>query len=80
MKKRNRQKCKPREGMNLKVERAISSEERIRRAEEIYNRRKMQNGVRVATTSVNSLPHERYKLYKKLILQISICFVIYFIC
>lgn len=79
MKKRNRQKCKPREGMNLKVERAISSEERIRRAEEIYNRRKMQNGVRVATTSVNSLPHERYKLYKKLILQISICFVIYFI-
>lgn len=65
--------------MKKNVERAISSEERIRRAEEIYNRRKMQNGVRVATTSVNSMPHERYKLYKKLILQIAICFVIYFI-
>lgn len=62
-----------------KVERAISSEERIRRAEEIYNRRKMQNGVRVATTRLSSPTHEKYKLYKKLILQISICFVIYFI-
>lgn len=61
------------------MERAISSEERIRRAEEIYNRRKMQNGVRVATTKVSSSAHEKYKLYKKLILQIAICFVIYFI-
>lgn len=61
------------------MERAISSEERIRRAEEIYNRRKMQNGVRVATTKVSSSANEKYKLYKKLILQIAICFVIYFI-
>lgn len=66
------------------LERAISSEERIRRAEEIYNRRRMQTGVRVPSSRVNtynrneSFP-DKYKLYKKLILQIAICFVIYFI-
>ncbi len=66
------------------MERAISSEERIRRAEEIYNRRRMQTGVRVPSSRVNtynrneSFP-DKYKLYKKLILQIAICFVIYFI-
>lgn len=70
-------------GVDL-VERAISSEERIRRAEEIYNRRRMQTGVRVPSSRLNtynkseSFPN-KYKLYKKLILQIAICFVIYFI-
>ena len=57
----------------------MSSEERIRRAEEIYNRRKMQNGVRVSTTSVGNSTKDRYRLYKKLILQILICFIIYLI-
>lgn len=57
----------------------MSSEERIRRAEEIYNRRKMQNGVRVPTSRVNTSAKDKYLLYKKLILQIAICFVIYFI-
>ena len=60
------------------MERAISPEERIRRAEEIYNKRKMQTGVRVPTYNVNTSAN-KYKLYKKLILQIVICFVIYFI-
>lgn len=61
------------------MERAISSEERIRRAEEIYNRRRMQTGVRVPSSRVNSTSGDKYKLYKKLILQIAICFVVYFI-
>lgn len=62
-----------------KLERVISSEERIRRAEEIYNRRKMQTGVRVPTSRVNVSTKDKYKLYKKLILQIAICFFIYLI-
>lgn len=66
------------------MERAISSEERIRRAEEIYNRRRMQTGVRVPSSRVNTYNKnetfpDKYKLYKKLILQVAICFVIYFI-
>lgn len=61
------------------LERAISSEERIRRAEEIYNRRRMQTGVRVPTSRVNTTAKDKYRLYKKLMLQIAICFVIYFI-
>ena len=59
------------------MERAIDIEERIRRAEEIYNRRKMQNGVRVATARVTTPSRDKYKLYKKLIIQILICFAIY---
>lgn len=66
------------------LERVVSSEERIRRAEEIYNRRRMQTGVRVPSSRVNTSNRnetfpDKYKLYKKLILQIAICFVIYFI-
>lgn len=61
------------------MERTIGVEERIRRAEEIYNRRKMQGGVRVPTTKVNSREKVEYKLFKKMILQILICLVIYFI-
>ena len=39
----------------------------------------MQTGVRVSTPRVNSNSKDKYKLYKKLILQIAICFVVYFI-
>jgi murein DD-endopeptidase MepM/ murein hydrolase activator NlpD len=70
--------CKGRRGVLM--EKTISSEERIRRAEEIYNRRRTQTGVRVPTDSVNTNFNDKYKLYKKLILQIAICFVLYFIC
>ena len=59
------------------MERTISSEERIRRAEEIYNRRKIQNGVRVSTSRVNTTSNSKLKLYKKLIKQILTCFAIY---
>lgn len=63
------------------MERALSAEERIRKAEEIYQRRKMQNnsGVRVSTSHVNTNTKKEYMLFKKLILQIAICLLIYFI-
>lgn len=63
------------------MERAISAEERIRKAEEIYLRRKMNTGVRVSSSNVNTKIKSKpeYNLYKKLILQIVICLLIYFI-
>ena len=57
----------------------MNSEERIRRAEEIYNRRRMQNGVRVSTSKISSTTNYKFKLYKKLILQIVTCLFIYII-
>lgn len=61
------------------MERALSAEERIRRAEEIYQRRKVENGVRVPTSNVNVNKNVEYRLFKKLVLQIVICLLIYFI-
>lgn len=61
------------------MERVLSPEERIRRAEEIYNRRRTENRVRVSTSRVNVKKEPKLTLYKKLILQILICFVLYFI-
>lgn len=61
------------------MERIINSDERIKRAEEIYNRRRTQNGVRVPTKNVNTRIKPEYRLLKKMILQILICLLIYFI-
>lgn len=61
------------------MERAISAQERIRRAEEIYQRRRVQRGVRVSTSTVNIKKNVEYRMFKKLILQIVICLLIYFI-
>lgn len=62
------------------LERSISYEDRIKRAEEIYNRRRMaQEGVRVQTVNVNKSEKIKYSLYKRMILQIVICFFIYLI-
>ncbi len=70
----------------LHLERTMSSEERIRRAEEIYQRRRNRqgssisnSGVRVPTTHVNTKTKTSYSLFKKLILQILICLLVYFI-
>jgi len=62
------------------LERTINQEERIRRAEEIYQRRKMANGngVRVSSNSVNK-NKTRLSLFKKMALQLAICSVIYII-
>lgn len=58
------------------MERIISPEERIRRAEEIYYRRKAQ-GVRVSTTTVNVGKKNKVSLGKKMIAQIIVCILIY---
>ena len=61
------------------MERSLSDEAKIRKAEEIYNRRKM-NGVRVPTNSVNTGSTKRsYYRLKKMGLQIAICIVLYII-
>lgn len=62
------------------MEKTLTTEERIRRAEELYNRRKMQNlGVRVTSTAKTPESKKDIWLLKKMILQILICLVIYFI-
>lgn len=61
------------------MERTISVEEKIRRAEEIYERRKQGNSKPVATVSVNSETKKDIKLLKKMIIQILICVSIYLI-
>ena len=60
------------------MEKAISPEERIRRAEEIYYRRK--NNLNISrTATVNLNPKKQYKLLKKTIVQILVCVGIYFL-
>lgn len=61
------------------MERTLSPEERIKRAEEIYYRRRLNNtGIRVPTSTVNVGNNKpEYNLFKKMVLQILICFVIY---
>lgn len=62
------------------MERVMTPEERIRRAEEIYHKRRTQSdGVRVPTNSVNVNTKPNIALFKKMILQILICLLIYFI-
>ena len=61
------------------MERTLSAEERIRKAEEIYQRRKMQNGIRVPTKNVNSKGRYEISLFKKLIIQIIACLLIYLV-
>lgn len=61
------------------MERTVSQEERIRRAEEIYNRRRIANGVRVSSSSVNRVGKKKVSLFKKMIMQLVICSVIYII-
>ena len=63
------------------MEKIISQEERIRRAEEIYYRRKLNNNnVRMPSSQVKQGRENRqFSLYKKMILQILICIFIYLI-
>lgn len=61
------------------MERTLSQEERIRRAEEIYYRRKKLNGIRVSTSNVNKNEKVKISLLKKMMFQIAICIVIYII-
>ena len=58
------------------MERALSDEEKIRRAIEISQRRN-NNNYRTTTTRVNVNEKKNYKLFKKMIIQIIICLLIY---
>ncbi len=58
------------------MERTLSPDERIRRAEEIYYRRKMQS-TSGKSTRVNVSQKRDFSLFKKMILQLVICILIY---
>ncbi len=62
------------------MERILSQEDKIRRAEEIYQRRRanVSSGVRVSGNYVNS-SKPKFSLFKKMTLQLAICSVIYVI-
>lgn len=59
------------------MERIMSVEEKIRRAEEIYERRKQGNAKPIATVSVRE--KKDVKLLKKMIIQILVCVSIYLV-
>lgn len=64
------------------LERVLTEEEKIKKAEEIYQRRRgteytYGRDYKVATVSVNK--PKNFFLFKKMLLQIAICLVIYFI-
>ncbi len=65
----------------LLLERTLTEEERIRRAEEIYQRRRggYAYGRDSRITRVNVKEEKNFSLFKKMFLQIAICLVIYFI-
>ena len=58
------------------MEKVLSQEDRIRRAEEIYYKRKQGNLAKTATVNLN--PKKEYKLFKKMAIQIIICSMVYF--
>lgn len=61
------------------MERLLNPEERIRRAEEIYARRQsLRDRTKKATVNVNGRK-KNLRLFKKLVLQIVICILMYFI-
>lgn len=57
------------------MERSLSVDEKIRRAEEIYNRRNSMNERRTATVNV-ATPRNKTK-FKKMLVQLLICILIY---
>ena len=63
------------------MEKTISQEERIKRAEEIYYKRKLNNGsIRMPSSQVkNDKEKRQITLYKKVFIQILICILIYLI-
>lgn len=60
------------------MEKILTTEERIKRAEEIYERRKNRE-VKMGTATVNVNGKKNFKLFKKLILQILACSLIYYL-
>lgn len=60
------------------MERTMSVEEKIRRAEEIYEKRKQGIEKPIATVNLDNNKKD-IKLFKKMIIQIVVCSIIYFI-
>ena len=61
------------------MERAMTADEKIRRAEEIYQRRRM-NETRKTTARVNVADTPKdYRLFKRMVIQIMACLCIYFV-
>ena len=60
------------------MERTMSVDEKIRRAEQIYERRKQGSDKQIATVSVNNEKKD-IRLLKKMIVQILICISIYLV-
>ena len=58
------------------MERTMSTEDKIKRAEEIYNRRKT-NQIKTGTAKVNISDKKDLKLFKKMFIQILVCLAIY---
>ena len=58
------------------MERVLSADERIRKAEEIYARRKLQSESRKSAT-VNVDNRNSNKFVKKLVIQFIVCLIIY---
>ena len=62
------------------MERVMSVEEKIRRAEEIYERRKQGNTKPITSVSINKEKEKKdIKLLKKMIIQILICTSLYLV-
>lgn len=59
------------------MERAISVEERIRRAEEIYEKRRQGENRPISKVTVNESQKKDIKLLRKMIIQIIVCISIY---
>ena len=59
------------------MERTISVEERIRRAEEIYEKRRQGESRPITKVNVNNSQKKDIKLLKKMIVQILVCISIY---
>ena len=58
------------------MERILSTEDKIRRAEEIYNKRR-ESQIRNGMTKVNINSRKDIKLMKKIFIQVMVCFAIY---
>lgn len=58
------------------MEKAMSTEDKIRRAEEIYNRRR-ENYTKNGMAKVNINEQKDIKLFKKMFIQIVVCLAIY---
>jgi hypothetical protein len=60
------------------MEKTVSVEERIRRAEEIYNRRK-ENNLEENISKVNTYKKKNRKIFRKIIFRSIICLCLYFV-